>query len=711
MFPRKNKSINRWAAIVALFFLLLFFVITGRFVYLAQAKEVDGQNLIHVAKNQWTEVKAVDSQRGEILDHNGDVLAQDIPAYTVTAVLSHKADSYVKDKAKTAEELAPIINMSASKIESLLNRDAYWVELGPGGRKISYAKKQQIEKLKLPGIIFQTESKRNYPNGQFAPYVVGFTTLDDKLGKQKGVLGIEQSLNDELTEQDGSLSFYRDHQGVKLPDSDKLIKKPKNGDNVYLTLDNKIQTVLEGAMNDVNKKYKPHSMLAVVADPKTGAILAMSNRPSFDPNKRNITNYTNDVISDPYEPGSVMKTFTLAAAINEGVWNSKATYQSGQYKIKGSEPVHDWDQDWGRISFEQGFVRSSNVAFSIVEDKLLGPKRFYNYLQRFGFTKKTGIDLPNESNSRVNFKWHPDQVQASFGQGSAFTAIQIVQAATAIANDGKMMQPYIVQKVVNPDTGKVVQEHQPKQVGTPITKETSEKVRSLMRKVVTDKENGTGKGYAIKNYDVIGKTGTAQISGGPNGYLTGKDNYIFSFLGMAPEKDPKLIVYVAVDRPHLAATETGSEPGEQIFKPVMENALQYMKVQPTGKKIDENAVAAQAVTVDNWVGKSINQAKTALEKQGLDVVTTASQGTVQKQSIASGTKVFKGSKIILVGEGTPVMPDLTGWSLTDVLRFIKVLGIEPKLTGDGYVVSQEPKKGTAIKDKKSINIQLQLIDK
>jgi len=710
MFTRKNKSINRWAGIVALFFLSLFFVIMGRFVYLVQAKEVDGKNLVHVAKNQWTEVKAVDSKRGDILDSEGNVLAQDISAYTVTAVISHKADSYVKDKEKTAQELSPIINMSTTRIESLLNRDAYWVELGPGGRRISYAQKQQIEKLKLPGIIFQTESKRDYPNGQFAPYVVGFTTLDDKLGKQRGVLGIENSLNDKLTEQDGSISFYRDDQGIKVPQSDKLIKKPKDGDNVYLTLHNTIQTVLESAMNDVNKKYKPHSMVAVVADPKTGAILAMSSRPTFDPNEKNITNYKDDVIANPFEPGSVMKTFTLAAAINEGVWNSNATYKSGTYQVSpGTRPIGDWDKGWGTISFEQGFVRSSNVAFSTVEDKLLGPKKFYKYLQNFGFTKKTGIDLPGEDPSQINFKFHYDQVQNGFGQASAVTPIQIVQAATAIANNGKMMQPYVVQKIVNPDTGKIVQQHQPKQVGTPITKQTAEKVRSLMGKVITD-ENGTGKGYAIKNYDVIGKTGTAQI-GGPNGYLTGKDNYVFSFLGMAPEKDPKLIVYVAVDRPHLSATDLGSEPDEQIFKSVMSSALQYMKVQPSSGKIDERTVEQQAITVDNWVGKPVSQAKAALEKQGLDVVTTAAQGTVQKQSLNSGSKVFKGSKIILVGSGTPIMPDLTGWSLTDVMQFTKVLGIDPHLIGDGYVISQEPQKGVAIKNKASINIQLKPIDK
>lgn len=713
MFPRKNKSINRWAAFLVLIFTLLFLVILSRFVYLAEAKSVDGHDLMNVGKNTWTHVKMIDAERGKIIGSDGDVLAHDTPAYTIYAVISKDADPHVTDKKKTANELAPILGMSSEDILTILNKNKFQVEFGTKGSNLSQETRDKIAALKLPGIGFFQNSIRYYPNGEFASYVVGFTNHNDKLDKDEGIAGIEQSLNKYLTEQDGEVSFYSDGDGVIMPDGKKKVEKPHNGDNVYLTIDGRIQTVLEDAMSKVDKEYKPKRMIGIVADPKTGAILAMTNRPTFNPNLRNIKDWTNDAISDPYEPGSVMKTFTLAAAINEKVWPGNQTYQSGVYPIKNDNGktvarVHDWTSTWGRITFNEGFTRSSNVAFSIVEDKYLGPDRFYNYLQRFGFTKKTGIDLPNESNSKINFKWKTDQVMSSFGQATAVTPIQIIQAATAIANDGKMMQPYVIQKIVDPNSGKVVKQHQPKQVGEPVTKETAAEVRSMMHDVVWG-ENGTGHNYQIDNYDIIGKTGTAQLY--VNGkLLTGKDNYIFSFLGMAPQKDPKLIVYIAIDRPHLKPTDGGSEPVADVFRPVMKNALQYMSVAPDVSDAGNATSAPKTITVNQWTGKSMSEAKTALQNAGLNVVTIGS-GTVEKQSLYEGLQVLPGTKIILVGnDGVRMMPDIRGWSLTEVLQLDQVLGLKPSIKGNGFVVSQSPAKGSAVKQGMTLDVTLQSLE-
>lgn len=707
MFPRKNKTINRWAAFLALCFMLVFATIFGRFVFLAEAKEVDGHDLVKIGKNNWTQVKVVDAERGKILSRNGDVLARDVPAYDLYAVLSHKAPSYVKDKEKTARELAPILKMKETDILKILNKPLYQVEFGVHGQKLDADTMERIKNLHLPGIGFIRDSKRYYPNGTFASYVIGFTNHLDETDKEVGVLGIEKSLNSYLTEQDGLIKFYSDRNGDILPDGVKDLKKPKNGDDVYLTIDRRIQTVLEDAMDRVYEKYDPKRMIAIVCDPKTGAILAMSDRPTFDPNERNIQGYTNDAISTPYEPGSVMKTFTLAAAINEGVWPGTQTFKSGAYEVKDGRStvatIHDWIRNWGTITFNDGFIRSSNVAFSIVEDKYLGPDRFYKYLERFGFTKKTGIDLPKEADSRINFKWHTDQVMNSFGQASAFTAIQIVQAATAIANDGKMMRPYIIQKVVDPNSGKTVLAHKPAVAGRPITKETAEKVRELMRKVVTDK-NGTGTRYNLKGYDVIGKTGTAQIS--MNGqYLTGEDNYIFSFLGMAPKNDPKLVVYIAIDRPHLKPLQAGSEPVSEVFNPVMQNALQYLKVEPTQADATDHA-AQKAVRIDDWTGKPVDEAVKALAGQGLHPVAIGN-GTVRAQLPQPGVSVLPNTKILLLGTGEERMPDITGWSLSEVLQLSRLTGMETTVTGDGYVVSQKPAKGAAIGSGQVLDVKLE----
>ncbi|MGR5910244.1 peptidoglycan D,D-transpeptidase FtsI family protein [Bacillus pacificus] len=291
--------------------------------------------------------------------------------------------------------------------------------------------------------------------------------------------------------------------------------------------------------------------------------------------------FLNDPIANAYEPGSTMKVFTLAAAINEGVYNGKEYFQSGKYSV-GSADIkdHNGGFGWGSITFDEGFERSSNVAFSILEDQLLKPNKFKQYMNKFGFNQKTGIDLPGESKNTLLLNTQIQQVTTSFGQGSTVTPIQLIQAATAIANDGKMMQPYIVDKVVNPTNKQVIMENQPKEVGNPIKKGTADKVRDLMERVITSSK-GTGTMYKVDGYPIGGKTGTAQIPNPENGrYMEGKENYIFSFLGMAPIDDPELIVYLAIKQPKLKGDEYGAQPLAEIFKPVVKNSLEYLKVKP-----------------------------------------------------------------------------------------------------------------------------------
>ncbi|WP_085524075.1 penicillin-binding protein [Tuberibacillus sp. Marseille-P3662] len=703
MFPSKNKSINRWALVLALGFLLLFSIILGRFCYIVSAKEINDHNIIQFGENQWTQMKTKDADRGTIYDRNHRILAHDVPAYTVYAVLSEDMDDYVKDEdvEKTAKKLAPILDVEADKLASLMHKDRFQVEFGTAGKKLSYDKMKKIKALDLPGIHFKETSKRFYPNKSFSPYVIGFTKYDQTSDQQKGLMGLEQSLNQQLKAHDGQVTFEKTQDGVILADTKQTDVKANNGANAQLTLDYKIQTVLEESMSKVNQEYNPERMIGIVANPKTGEILAMSNRPTFNPNKRNVENYYNMAISTPYEPGSVMKTFTLAAAMNEGVWNGQATFDSGSYRISDNAPsIHDWRGNWGKINYRQGFIRSSNVAFSRVVDKQLGSKTFHEYLQKFGFTEKTGIDLPHEANSQINFKYPIDQVMTGFGQASAFTPIQIVQAATAIANDGQMMQPYVIDKVVDPDNQETLINHEPKSAGHPVSKQTAQNVRGLMRQVVANEDHGTGNDYQIEGYDIIGKTGTAQIPD-KNGYMTGKNNYIFSFLGMAPKKDPELVVYIAVDRPEKGESESVSK----VFRPVMKNSLQYMNIKPS-KKDDQ----AKTVQVQDLQGKDINNAAKVLEKKGLNPVVIGT-GKVTDQIPYSGSELLQGSKVILAGERDYHLPDLRGWSLSDSLKVADVLEMQLNLVGHGFVKQQQPKPDKAIKKGDDLVLNLETRDK
>ncbi len=506
-------------------------------------------------------------------------------------------------------------------------------------------------------------------------------------------MGIESALNNELTGKNGTLKYESDLWGYLLPDGEENIKPAQNGNDVYLTIDKKIQTFLEDAMNKVNEEYQPKKIIAIVANPKTGEILAMGQRPSFHPKTREgiDKSWHNEAIENSFEPGSTMKIFTLSAAVEEGVFNPNEWYQSGSYRVTpNSKPIRDHNgSGWGSITFLEGVQRSSNVAFARLANEKLGFDTYREYLTKFGFDQPTGIDLPNETSGKIVYQYPIDKITTAFGQGTAITPIQQIQAATAVANDGKMMKPYVVSKIVDSNSGKVVKEGEPKVAGKPISAETAKEVRDILETVVTSPK-GTGSRYKIDGYSVAGKTGTAQIPGA-KGYLTGAQNYIFSFLGMAPKDDPELIVYVAVQQPEIKTYFDGSIPVSQIFNSVMKNSLQYLNIKPVSME------KAKTNTLTNYANHSIDTALNDLTKKGLDAIVIGDGNTVLEQTPAPNVSVLEGEKVILKTDGELKMPDLTGWSRRDVLILAKMADLKLTITGNGYAVSQNLTQGTVVK--------------
>ncbi|NNV05257.1 penicillin-binding protein [Geobacillus sp. C56-T2] len=699
METKKHRNTHRGAWLLFCLFGLAFSLLFARFIQLGWTGKAEGHPVAEIAEQQRKQTRTLEAKRGTIFDRNGGILAQDVPSYTLVAVLDPNMTTdpdhprHVVDPEKTAKKLAPLLGMDVEKMERILTKKAKQVEFGSYGRNISFELKRKIEALDLPGIAFIRDTTRFYPNGTFASYVVGYAQKNEH-NETVGQMGIEKQLDRYLREKDGYVSFDGDVSGFRLPGGKEHIVKPNNGANVYLTIDEKIQTFLEDAMNGVEKQYRPKKMIAIVADAKTGKILAMATRPSFDPNKRNITNFFNDAISYPYEPGSTMKVFTLAAAINEGVYNGNETYRSGSYKV-GPNTIRDHnDVGWGTITFNEGVQRSSNVAFSILVKEKLGEDRFLQYLHRFRFDRKTGIDLPNEAVGQIRYRYPIERITTGFGQGTSVTPIQQIQAATAIANDGKMMKPYVIEKVVDPDSGKVLLDHEPTVVGEPITAETARKVRDILETVVTS-EHGTGRPYQIEGYRVAGKTGTAQIPSATGGYLTGRENYIFSFLGMAPADDPKLLMYVAVQQPHLDVTETGAAPVSQIFTTVMKSSLQYLHIQPVEEKRTEEKAARRPL--DSFIGQPAELAAKQLKESGYVPVVIGRGRYVEDQLPQAGEDVLVGERVVLKTDGTAAMPDLRGFSLRDAMKVARVLGLRPSTKGSGYVISQNIRPGAEVR--------------
>jgi penicillin-binding protein 2B len=701
---KKQPNMNFGAAGLFVIFGLLFFILLIRYFSIQITGEVGSQPLAAKAQQKYSRTGNLDAVRGVIYDQKGEVIAEDTTSYTLVAVLdkkmttNSKKPNHVTDPEKTASELSKFIDMEESKIYSVLTKDQFQVEFGKAGRDISHQTKKEIEALKLPGITFKRDSKRFYPNGIFASHLVGYADrIDEKDGTYNyvGKMGIEQTLNKELTGKDGQINYESDLWGYLLPNGDQKVTPAKNGNDVYLTIDKKIQTFLEDAMNKVVEEYNPKKIIAIVANPKTGEILAMGQRPSFHPKtKEGIDNsWHNEAIETSFEPGSTMKIFTLAAAIEENQFDPNEYFQSGSYRVTSKDkPIHDHNRSgWGSISYLEGVQRSSNVAFAKLANEKLGFEKFHEYLTKFGLDRATGIDLPNETSGKIQFTWPIEKATTAYGQGTAITPIQQIQAATAIANKGKMMKPYVVDKIVNHDTGKVIRDTVPEVVDTPISAETAKKVLDILETVVTNQKTGTGNRYQIEGYSVAGKTGTASIPDPKGGYLGGQEDYIFSFLGMAPVDNPKLIVYVAVQQPEIEHYSMGSIPVSMVFNPVMKNSLQYLNIQPSQQE------KASTTKLGEFQGQAVTETIKKLEEQELEVVVLGKGTKVTGQLPVAGTNVLEGEKVILQTEGELNAPDFTGWSLRDVMKVAKISGVKLNSTGSGYVVKQNLKEGALLR--------------
>lgn len=681
----------------------LFFLLLSRFVFIQYTGTAEGQVLSTKAEHKYSREQVLQASRGKIVDRNGEIIAQDTLSYKMIAVISPNASNnsgiqrHVSDPANTAKVLAKYIDMTEQEITSLLEKsiksEKYQVEFGKAGRDISNKVMEEIKSNKLPGIIFIEDLKRLYPNGQFASHLIGFALKEEKedgTAEPVGKMGLEYIYDEELTGTPGKVEFKSDTKGFLLPNAEKMVTEAKNGLDIYLTLDKTIQNFLEEAMNTAQEKYNPERITAVVADPKTGEILAMSQRPSFEPNTREglSTNWLNEVTEQTIEPGSTFKIFTLAAAIEEGVWSPNATYKSGSYKIF-DRTIRDHNVvGWGNITYLEGFQRSSNVSMAYLLNQI-GEETFNEYIKLFGFGQKTGIDLPSEATGIIANAGPVERITTTYGQGTTVTPIQMVQGMTAIANEGKMMQPFIIDKIVNPNTNDVVENHKEAEKKSPISAETAQQVKEILASTVTS-EKGTAQKFKLNGYTSAGKTGTAQISKPGGGYYWGRNDFLYSFLGMAPVEDPQLIVYVMVHRPNLEMTETGSDTTSEIFNAVTERSLKYLNIEP------ENLELAKSIEMPNVVGEDLMASQSKLEAQGLKTVVIGQSDKVEEQYPAAKTSAISNSIVFLKGQGDIQLPDFKGWSKRNIMIYKSLSKLPIEIVGEGFVNEQSLTGGSIV---------------
>ena len=690
--------------------LLFFIVIIARISYLSLSKKVDGIDLQNFASERTGRKETLKAKRGSIFDKNGNVLAENVSSYTLIAYLDPirskdtKTPQHVVDKEDTAKKLSKILGMDKKKILSYLNKKIYQTEFGTKGKGLTELVKDEIVALNLPGIDFIETQKRHYPYGNFLSYTIGYarnkSSENEKDGNEIiGEMGIEKSYNKDLSGEDGYTLYQKDRKGYKIPGTKEITKSSVDGNDIYLTIDSTIQLFVEQAINSMTKKYHTDWFTMMVADAKTGAILASSTYPSFDPNLRNIKNYVDYNIGYAYEPGSTMKTFSYMAALETGKYNGKQTYKSGVYVTKDETEIGDWNRDgWGNITLDQGFALSSNTAVITLINKYVGGNKLKDYYKKLGFGTKTGIELAGEVSGKVNFRYETEILNAGFGQGITTTPIQNIKALTAISNNGVLLKPYIIDKIVNPNTKKVVYEGKKEELGVVASKKTVSKIKSLMKSVINGTpSNSTGFVYYMKGYDLIGKTGTAQVAReNGRGYT---DSTIRGFAGMFPGDDPEIIMYVAAKNP-----DGGTPPMTMVIKEVVKNISNYIGTYDGGNKNNKNL---DNFVMPSYISKDINVTRDELKKKKMNVVVIGSGDKVIKQYPLSNSTVSKLDKVFLLTNDKNIkMPNVIGYSSREVETLCNLLNIKYSLDGEGYVTTQSIKEGKKLDNKSNLKVSL-----
>lgn len=724
---RSNRTITYLILVISLIGALvianvLFTMVTGIHLH-------SGRNIKTAWGGSETSVNVVTASRGVIYDRSGkEVIAQDVETYKIVAIIDKRRKdgdkpAYVKDQKKTAKELAPILGMDEdeilNKLKTGVKNGSYQVEFGTKGKNLSIEQKEQVEALELPGIEFEKSAKRYYPNGKFASSLIGFASYDEKKKQLVGRMGLERFLNKELTGTDGKVKYRKDAAGNKLAGSEYVEKNAVNGANVTLTIDKNVQLALENALQKTMSEFDSANAWSIIMEVETGKILAYSGYPSFDLNELDIKDYRDLPSQYAYEPGSVMKAFTYAAAIDSGVYPAEdATFRSGTFNwgysdeegiyrsptpVTGFSPIKDaLDKDHGMVTYDKGFILSLNTGICELLTYHLKPEVFMDYLGKFGFFKPVGLYglSGKEDVGLKNFTYPSDKLSTGFGQASSVTALQMVQAYTAILNDGKMVKPYVINKIEDSYTNETLYKGKTEVVGQPIKASTAHKIVDLMHHVVNDPD-GSGQRYKMDDVDIIAKTGTGQIAKGAS---YSASTYINSVMAAAPYDNPKVLMYYAFESPQFL-TYTGD-----YFKQAFREALIAENITGTSTSNEDSKKQNSAwkkFEMPSLVNHSLAYTENKMKNMNVNKVMIGDGNSVIKQYPAAGSSVVTSQNIFILTDGNNItMPNMLGWSRKDVASFWDITGIPITISGYGSVSEQSVAAGSVIDKATSIEVKL-----
>lgn len=627
------KSIHRNIRIVLLIVIVVLIVVLGKIFYI---QVIDYKKLNSLANSLWSRNLPIAADRGKIYSSDGVVLADNIT--TVSLVL---IPNQISNKGDVVRDIAAILGVPEEVIREHVYKKSSMERVHPEGRRLSYDIAEKINALNYDGVYLLKESKRYYPYDNLLSHSLGYVGIDNQ-----GLSGLEFLYDDVLKGEGGSIKYFSDAKGKRLKEA-SVYEEAANGLDVYLTINFELQSTLERELNNVMTKYNADGAWGIAMNPKSGEILAISSRPDFNPN--NYSDYDineinrNMAIWASYEPGSTFKILTLSASVEEGTVDllNDRFYDGGSVNVDGAR-IKCWKAGGhGDESFLEVVQNSCNPGFVELGNRL-GTERLFNYINKFGYGKKTGIDLNGEATGiifPVNKVGPVELATTSFGQGVSVTAIQQITAVSAAINGGKLYTPYVVKRISS-DTGDIIKENSSKFVRNVISDNTSKTVRMALESVVA---LGTGRNAYIDSYRVGGKTGTAQkVKDGR--YMVG--NYIVSFIGFLPADDPEIVVYIAIDNAK-GITQYGGTVAAPVAKNVLKDAALILGVEKREDGLQKvyQWYDKKYSSIADVVGMSREDATKALK--GFNIEYTGNGKVVRKMSPKGGSHIAIGESVRL----------------------------------------------------------------
>jgi len=683
---------------------LILIALTGRVAWI---QFVWGEALRERALEIRTRDIPVEAKRGNIYDRNGKELVISVSVDSLYAI-----PGLVKDPRGTARKLSPVLAVDEERLYQILTRKSCFEWLA---RKMDAQTAQKVKALNLPGVFLVEENQRYYPFQTLAPHLLGFTGIDNQ-----GLTGIEVTFEKELKGVPGRIIVEQDATGQDIPEPIHQYISPRQGHHLFLTIDETIQHFVERELDKITARYRPKLAVIIVMDPRTGEILAMGNRPTFNSNEwlqapREAWD-RNPAIWYNYEPGSTFKIITMAAALAEGAVKPEDPFFDPGYIKVADRYIRCWyDGGHGSQTFAEVVMHSCNPGFVEVGLRVGVPK-FYQYVKAFGFGQPTGIDLPGEAAGILIPEKKATNLNIatmSIGQSIAVTPIQLLTAVAAVANGGTLVRPQIVREIRD-SSGNVVKQFKPEPVRTVLPPETARQVGALLENVVL---KGTGRNAFIDGYRVAGKTGTAQVVGEGGGYVTGR--YVASFAGFAPVEDPRVAALVMVAEPQ-GGIYYGSQVAAPVFQAVVRDTLHYLRVPETPglEKPKDPFVYEEPrfkVKVPAVVNYPVNEAISRLVQAGLTYQIRGEGNIVYGQMPGAGAEVLNGTAVILNLEPPPreqrggevTVPNLKGLTIPEAADLLKNLDLHLELNGTGLAGEQDPPAGRKVPRGTTIRVQFQ----